>query len=240
MKRPMTALLAVLLIAAGAFIWIQHQSQEKLRADINSLTDDNNQLKAGTENLSNLLAQANSSQGASQEQLSELLKLRGEVGMLRGQTGQLARLRTENQRLQTTLSQPKPEPATADAAEQQRQITIQKLNTSRQGILAFIMFAADNQDQYPTNFAQAARYTKGDFMDQVQTNFDLVYQGPASSIANPANTIVLREKQATQQPDGRWVKVYGFADGHSEGHVEPDGKFDDWENQRIIQPPPQN
>ena len=65
MKHPATTLLAVLLIAAGTFIWIQHQSQEKLRAEINSLTDANNQLVAGTENLSNLLAQAGSSQGAS-------------------------------------------------------------------------------------------------------------------------------------------------------------------------------
>lgn len=234
MKRLRLCLLAALLIAAAVFLWIQHQSQEKLRAEINSLTDENNQLKAGTENLSNLLAQANSSQGAGKEQLSELLKLRSEVSMLRGQTGQLANLRAENARLKAA-------PALVAASapvdtDEIRQAALMKMSNAKQGVLAFIMFASDNQNVYPTNFSQAGNYANAGFLSGLETNFDMLYQGSAGGITNPAGTIVLREKQAWQNADGRWSKVYGFADGHSEVHTSPNGNFDDWENQRIQTP----
>ena len=41
-------------------------------------------------------------------------------------------------------------------------------------------------------------------------------------------------------PDGKWVKVYGFADGHSEIHKEADGNFEAWEKERIIAPAARN
>jgi prepilin-type processing-associated H-X9-DG protein len=49
---------------------------------------------------------------------------------------------------------------------------------------------------------------------------------------------VLKEKQAWQTPDGKWVKTYGFADGHAEIHTEPNGNFDDYEKDRMVPPPP--
>jgi hypothetical protein len=59
-----------------------------------------------------------------------------------------------------------------------------------------------------------------------------------TNIPNPSSTIIVRENQARQMPDGKWVKVYGFADGHSEAHAEPDGNFDAWEKARMISPTP--
>ena len=100
----------------------------------------------------------------------------------------------------------------ADAENQRREIAIQKLDAAKQGMLAFIMFADDNQNQLPTNFVQAATYM-GTNMEQVETNFDITYEGSIANIANPAQTIVLKEKRAWQSIDGKWLKVYGFADG---------------------------
>jgi len=48
---------------------------------------------------------------------------------------------------------------------------------------------------------------------------------------------VLKEKQAWQAGDGRWKKIYGFADGHVEIHVEPSGNFEVWESQHMVLPP---
>jgi RNA polymerase sigma factor (sigma-70 family) len=73
------------LVVAGATIAlvVQHQTQEKLHAENGSLHRQIEQLKTNNENLSNRLAAASDSRSLSDEQLNELLKLRGEVGQLK-------------------------------------------------------------------------------------------------------------------------------------------------------------
>src|SRR5439155_3866208 len=61
-------------------------------------------LPAENDRLSNLLAEARGSQRPATNDLSELLKLRGEVGDLRLQTNDLGRLQSENQRLKSSLA----------------------------------------------------------------------------------------------------------------------------------------
>jgi len=230
------------LVVAGAttaFV-IQHQVQEKLRADNETLTQQLVQLQTDNENLSNAAAQMKSSQSLSDEQFTELLKLRGEVGTLRRQTNELGKLRDENRRLQTTQHDASVQQQAIIAAEEQQQkATLQKMSDAKQAVLAFIMFADDNQQQFPTNFAQASRYVNGDYMKQIETNFDMLYQGSIANITNPSETIVLKEKQAWQALNGKWMKTYGFADGHAKVQTEPNGNFDDWENQHTISPPNQ-
>jgi len=112
------------------------------------------------------------------------------------------------------------------------------LSDAKQVGLALIMFEADNQDQFPTNFSQVSTYADNGFMDQIETNFDIVYQGSITNIAGSAATIVLKEKQAWQGIDGNWMKIYDFADGHSEIRSEPNDNFDDYEKDHIVPPPP--
>lgn len=123
-----------------------------------------------------------------------------------------------------------------DAQEQERQTILQKLSYAKQGGLALIMFADDNQQQFPTNFAQASSYLMNN-MEQIETNFDMVYQGSTTNISNPSGAVVFKEKQAWQMLDGKWIKTYGFADGHVETHTEANNNFDDWESQRTALPP---
>jgi len=221
------------LVVAGTAtaLVVQHQTQEELRAENEALTQQLAQLKTDADNFSNQLVAASSSRSLPDNQLNELLRLRSEVGSLRQQTNHLEQVREENRRLQTKQ-------ASVDAQEQQQQAAMLKLNNAKQGVLAFIMFASDNQQQFPTNFAQAAPYLK-DGIEQIETNFDIVYQGSITNIANPSTTIVLKEKQAWQMISGNWVKTYGFADGHAETHRAPGGNFDDWESQRTVSPPNQ-
>ena len=63
------------------------------------------------------------------------------------------------------------------------------------------------------------------------------YKGSVTNITNPSGTIVLKENMAWQSLDGKWMKVYGFADGHAELHTEPSGNFDEWEKQHTVLPP---
>jgi hypothetical protein len=72
----------VMVVAATAIV-IRHQAQEKLRADDAALTQQLAQLQADNQSLSNRLAAAGDAKSLSEEQFNELLKLRGEVTLLR-------------------------------------------------------------------------------------------------------------------------------------------------------------
>lgn len=111
---------------------------------------------------------------------------------------------------------------------------IEKMNESREGMLALIQFADQNGNQFPTDLEQASRYAGDGSMNQIETDFEFVDPGSITNIANPSATIVLKEKQAWQTPNGGWFKAYGFADGHAEIHKEANGNFDDFENQHTI------
>jgi RNA polymerase sigma factor (sigma-70 family) len=111
---------------------------------------------------------------------------------------------------------------------------MQRMSDARQGIIAMMMFAEDNGKQYPANLDGAARYAKEGFMNQVGSNFDFVNPGSVTNIAQPPTTILLKEKEPWQGPDGGWRKIYGFADGHVEVHAEPNGNFDQYEREHTL------
>jgi len=236
------AISALVVAGAATALVVQHQAQTKLRTDNEALTRQLAQLQTDNESLSNRLAAPDDSKKLTDDQFNELLKLRGEVGVLRNQIGELGKLREENQRLQAAqldASTQRQRQAIVAAEKQQQESTMQKIEGAKQGMLAFIMFAGDNQGQFPTNFAQASAYLKDGDLDQIKTNFDIAYQGSITNVVNPSATIVLKEKQAWQALNGSWMKTYGFADGHAEVHREPSGNFDDWESKHTASPPNQ-
>jgi RNA polymerase sigma factor (sigma-70 family) len=82
---------------ATAFV-LQHQAQEKLRTDNVALTQQLSQLQTNNKSLSNRLADAGDSKKFSTEQFNELMKLRGEVGLLRQQVGQVSKPQEDNRK----------------------------------------------------------------------------------------------------------------------------------------------
>ena len=90
---------ALVVVGAATALVVQHQGQEKLRADNESLVQQLAQIQADNESLSNHLAVAANPKSLSDEQFNELLKLRGEVTRLRQQQKVLpvvAQLKTNN------------------------------------------------------------------------------------------------------------------------------------------------
>ena len=231
---------AGVLAVAGVALAFTHfyHAQQKLTEENDSLRQQLTQLQTENGSLSNnLLVAAGSAKGLATVQLTELLKLRSEVGQLQQQVVELGKLREEIQRLQSLPRQPQPSPASAEALEQQQQAAMDSLNRAKQGVLAFVMYANENQQQFPASFYQAAPFFK-EGLAPIEMNFEIVYAGSITNITNAAGTIVLREKHASQMLDGQWRKTYGFADGHAEIHTEPDGNFDEWESQHMIPPLP--
>jgi hypothetical protein len=90
---------AMIVVGITIAFVIQHQAQVKLRVESESLMQQLTQLQTDNENLSNRLALAGNSKSLSDEQFNELLKLRGEVTLLRQQQKVLpvvAQLKTNN------------------------------------------------------------------------------------------------------------------------------------------------
>ena len=108
-----------------------------------------------------MVAQADGSQSPSKDQLSELMKLRGEVGLLRKQRTELEKLREENRRLQAAPagSGQSSEPGkTYTVDEYQKEAGIAKMNYAKYWVVALQLYAEKNQGRFPASFDQALAY----------------------------------------------------------------------------------
>jgi RNA polymerase sigma factor (sigma-70 family) len=233
MTKLQLGIVSAVVAIAAIPVWMQHQSLARLRQENDSLrqqADQSAALSAENDRLSNLLAKAKSP--ATPDHLSELLKLRGEVGSLRKQLADAAKQKDARASIAR-------QSAAADPIEQQKEIAIAKLNYTKGWMLAFIQYADQHQGQFPTNFEAATPFLGGWTNENLAPEqFEIVYHGPYNAITNPQSVIVVREKEAWQAADGGWVRAYAFADGHSEIHKSADGNFEPWEAQHIFAPEP--
>jgi len=235
MTKIKTGIFGALIMAGVATPLVIHrQAQAQLRdrnAALQQQSDQLAQLTAENARLSNLIAHADNSLTPSQS--SELLKLRGEVGVLKGQLAASLNLQERTKRAAQTQRE-------NDAVDQQREMAAARLNYPKYWMLAFSEYAAQNQGLCPTNFDQARAFLPDRFKDQTNLTpdqFEIVYQGSLNDLTNRQSIIVIREKEAVQSFDGvGWHRAYGFADGHSELHKAVDGNFQPWEQQRMIAP----
>jgi cell division protein FtsL len=99
------ALSTLVVASATTTFVIQHQAQEKLRGENEALQQQIAELQNNNENYSRRLTTIDNSKKLSDEQFNELLRLRGEVGVLRLQTNELGKLQEENQQLTSALKQ---------------------------------------------------------------------------------------------------------------------------------------
>lgn len=102
-----------------ASLVVQHSGPGKLRENAEASRHQSEQigrLSADNERLSNSLAHTGSSDALSPEQLRELLRLRGQIGLLRQTAREQAELQAANERLRTALAAPEKQLAEARAA----------------------------------------------------------------------------------------------------------------------------
>jgi hypothetical protein len=231
------AMSALVIAGVTTGLVVQHRAQDKLRAENGSLLQQITQLQTNYESLSNRLVTSGDSKTLSDEQFNELLRLRGTVGMLRQQTNQLGKLLASKAN-QVPYLQPSEE--NVSAQEREKRVAIAKMNDADSLTLGIIMYAHDNQGQIATNIDQIAPYLTNSTSIPTGTNsFELVYHGSLDGLTDPKSVILIQESQAMQTSSGRWVKTYGFADGHSEVRGEPFDNFDTFEQQHSV-PPPKN
>jgi prepilin-type processing-associated H-X9-DG protein len=107
-----------------------------------------------------------------------------------------------------------------------------RMNFAKQAMVAFILFAEKHDDYFPTNIVDAAAFLPENLRAKTD-DFEVLYQGKLSDVPNAANTIVLRGTDSWQN-NGKWARIYAFADGHVEVANTPDNDFSDWESRHII------
>jgi len=170
--------------------------------------------------------------------LNDLQKLRNEIGSLRQQAGEVAKLQEENRRLQSA----KRSGTGPQSALQIKEAAMQRMNYNREWLVAFYQYADRNGGQFPTNFDLALPFLadRAKNQDDVKTDqFEIVFDGALKQVKSPQDIIVIREKDAweTSSDTGRkWARIYGFADGHVEVHSELENNFEAYEKQHLMPP----
>ena len=242
MKLKLGAAALVVVAGISTPLAVQHGTIKELRAENASLAQQTKQLaelQAENERLAKMQASAEEV-ARLRGQESELLRLRGEVARLRQEKLESAKLTAENGRLRQALEEAAAAAMKAGGADPNQENdpvrieTIARLNTGKQVAVAFLMFANDNAEAFPQTLDQVKDYfpKDGKELASAQANFDVMSSGTLTNIAKPSQTVLLREKQARRGTDGKWVKVYVFADGHAEAMVAPTGDFDARERER--------
>lgn len=223
--------IAAALTAAAVITPMAYQQRARARWEAENQAlrvqaDGARQLHEENTRLSNTLAQGRS--GLPEDQARELLRLRSEVGSLRQRTNELIRLQAD---LQRRLRPAVPAAAAEKTEEEQlRESAILRMNDAKTLVLGMMMHEEDHPGVVITNFSQTTNYLQQPMATEA---FELVYQGNRKDIVSPATTIVLRDREPTPQSNGKWLRVYAFADGHSEVHVEPSSDFSTWEKDRL-------
>jgi len=235
---------ALVVASATTALMIQHQAQAKLRVQNESLTQQIVQLQTDNENLSNHLATIGDSKSLSDEQMNELLKLRGEIGVLRRRVGESEKAQKEindanqkaqiaEQKLAATLS--------AKAQFESHQVVI--VNAAKILGLCMRLYASDHDNQFPTNslYQLAEDYGNTNLLQNIPPlefiNVGLTKLNSQNEPDYP-NMVLVRERLARQSPDGTWSRIYGFADGSVQTATSYDGNFDAWEKANTFSPPP--
>lgn len=243
------AILGAAVVAGTSTYLVEQHKANQLRAENQNLQAEQQRLSSERDSSRSAAKELNDELGKTQTDKSELLRLRGQLGLLRNQLVELEKLRAENRQLRASLDKLDGKPP-SDNTDPDVTYTRQRMRDAKTLVAALMGYADKHNDQFPTSFDQAVPYLGRalrnelnageplrdlDNFVQVTNQFDIVYQGKWNAITNFNDAIVLREKQATQTPQGKWVKTYGFADGHSEIRPEPDEGFEAWERQHMPQ-----
>lgn len=120
-----------------------------------------------------------------------------------------------------------------------------KLNDARALTAALRKHADEHQGQFPPSLDQVAPYlpkpleaNSPSWVNAPLTgtnDFELVFQGSQNDLTNipPRRVALIRERQPWLTADGKWARVYGFADGGA-STVVSDDDFQSWDAQHII------
>ena len=152
-------------------------------------------------------------------QSTELLKLRGEVGMLRQQTSELQKLGSENSELRTNLTVVQAQVLQMDTIKAMQLVTY-----------SIHLYEESHNGESPVDFAQLKEllgpiYPGFSRIDMLNA-FEIVAKPIAPADQNRPNRLIAQERVARLMPDGKWWRLQGFADGSVKSQISNDRQFE--------------
>ena len=107
--------------------------------------------------------------------------------------------------------------------QQQSMFFIERLNFGKKLGLALLTIAKEDGGQLPSDLTSAEAWLAtnvvpiqgdvGAMFGVGTTNFELVYKGNLSNLKDSSETILAREKDPVEVHEGRWTRMYVFANG---------------------------
>ena len=236
MAKLKFGLVSVLVLGlVGVVVW-QEQRANGLIAEASALRSQVAQTVSVREEGERLAKpQTSSAELLNQDQLRELMRLRGEVGVLRSELAEARRKQPA-----ALLSGDGAGPTiTLAALEKSTDEAGTKARFAKDWMSAFNAYAMENRGRFPTNFNEAARFLSENAKAQTNVTtdqFEIVYQGSRNDLTNAGDeeTIVLRERQAWQNYDGKWGRIYGRQDGSALVRTMKDlDALEQWEKEHL-------
>ncbi|HEX3799644.1 MAG TPA: sigma-70 family RNA polymerase sigma factor [Verrucomicrobiae bacterium] len=236
LTKLQTGMIGALVVAGAMTPWAmqQHAKWRETDAALQSQNEKMGALVDENARLSNQMALAKDSRGLSQKELDELMRLRNQTTALNKQLAAAKVTPVAAGTGQTNVALSPEEEERQKAIEELQ--TIEKMDSAKNWLLAFMMYANDNQNRLPGDFSQATNYLSKDKQMELllATNqFEVRYGGPLNTLKDPSSVAILEEITSP----GATLKTYGFADGHVEVVKRADGDFKGWEAQRLTVPP---
>jgi RNA polymerase sigma factor (sigma-70 family) len=239
--KSIAAIVAAVIAAGTGTHLVQKREANRLRSENQSLIVQVQQLSNERDKATHQLAAARDENERLNRNTGELLKLRGEVGMLRRQATHARSAEEENAQLRPALAKAQ---STADQLAF-KQLEENIVNDMKQLGLGIKLYAGDHNGVLATNFDQfiselsvktnasgsAIFFHSGNEL----ANFEFMNVGLVKETM--PDKLIFRERTPRRTPDGKWTRVYGFADGSVVTQISDDGNFDVWEKQHLVQPP---
>jgi len=249
-------------LAVGAVIvslQIQRRTQTKFRAIDAILREQHNHiahLAAENQRLSHRVAKPKPNHTMDIDRTAELEQLRAKIETLRQQTNRLAELTERRKQQRLSAGTQFFSEGDSNLLKHSRETTITfdggpraagKLNDARALTAALRKYADEHEGAFPFNLEQIGPYlpkpSEADSPPWANAplsgtnDFHLVFQGSQTDLTNipPRRVALIRERQPWLTPDGKWARVYGYADGAA-SPVESDDNFQSWDAQHIIPP----
>lgn len=222
---PMTSMKSVLVgtvvVLATTLPWyFHHRAESRLRQENQSLREEMRGLSGKLSDATRTPFNPAPSLALSPEQHRELLRLRGEVGLLRHELQ-----RSTNRSIASHESKPGVQESSQDELTPEQEKDVTKLKDAHELLIQLLTHAQRDHGRLPAEADQPAALR--DLQEPGSgvspgNRFELVFKGVIESVSNPAQTLLIRESEPWQSADRNyWRRTYGFVDGHSEIHREP-------------------
>jgi RNA polymerase sigma factor (sigma-70 family) len=230
-----TLVTTAVIATAGAGVLAAHKNiqlqaqYEALRQQQAPLTEQIDRLRGELADATNRLAAMADDLAAAKQDNLELLKLRGEVGALRNQNGQVE---AQNQRLANENTAVRTQTKAAVEAQLFEAHQAEVVNVLKQIGLAERIYANDHNEQFTTNYDQmTTEISTNDFHGSVNL-WDFEFMNAGLLDINQPQVIAARERIPRQAPDGKWHRAYLFVDGSVQSIAEDDpSQFTAYEQQ---------